>query len=162
MSDESVRLQMNDKGEVISGIKKLRDDKYGTGGMDSDGQPVVNWSLLEYADEHGFDIRHLEANGSYKIEVELPYGTILIRYGNETGRFTAPQFTRYEDLSLPYLKDTVEYNEYKVTAEKIRLICKVIKGRVAPGFGSPGGAIQYLHPMTIRKSLQKGILERIS
>lgn len=162
MSNESVRLQMNDKGEVISGIKKLRDDKYGTGGMGANGEPEVNWSLLEYADEHGFDIRNLEANGNYKIEVELPCGTILIRYGNETGRFTAPQFTRYEDLSLPYQKDTVEYNEYKVTAEKIRLICNVVKGRVAPGFGSPGGAIQYLHPMNIRQSLQKGILKRIS
>ncbi len=151
----------NDKGKIISGVKQLRDARFGTGEVSKWGEEVVNWKLLVNSDDDGFDLDNQEENGYYKMKVELPYGTILIRYGNETGRFTAPQFTPYEELSLPYIKDTVEYNEYKVIADKIRLVCCVEKGKTAAGFDSPGGAIQYLHPITIRQSLREKLLERI-
>ena len=84
--------------------------------------------MSKFADKDGFDIRNIEKNKKYKIEIELPYGTILIRYGNETGRFSAPKGTKYEDLALPYVKNTVEYNEYKVIATGIKVICVVEKG----------------------------------
>ncbi len=152
----------NDEGEIITGKKILRSNDFGTGRVNEWGESEINWKLLTNADADGFDLDNLEENGRYKIEVRLPYGTILIRYGNETGRFTAPQFTQYEKLSLPYVKDTVEYNEYRVIADNIKLICCVVKGRAAAGFDCPGGAVQYLHPMTIRQSLRENILERIS
>lgn len=153
---------VNDKMEKISGIKKLLKPEYGNGVIYPNGEPAVNWKLLShYADKDGFDIRNVEKNGKYKNEIELPYGTIIIRYGNETGRFSAPKGTKYEDLALPYIKDTVEYNEYKVVAEVIKVRCIVNSGKVAPGFGSEGGAVQYLHPITIRQSVESKLLERI-
>ena len=153
----------NDKGQVISGKKELLETRYGTGNVYPNGEPIVNWKMLsEFADDDGFDIRNIEPNGEYKIEIELPYGTTLIRYGNETGRFSAPKGTKYEDLALPYIKDTVEYNEYKVIAKEITVICMVQKGKVAPGFGSDGGAVQYMHPMSIIESIKSNLLERIN
>lgn len=128
----------NDKGEPISGHKQLLREEYGTGSYDANGEPVINWDLLSHADKDGFDLRNIETNNKHTIEVELPFGTIIIRYGNKAGRFSAPKGTRYEELSLPYQKDTVEYNEYKVIADKIKVGCIVEKGIVAPGFGSEG------------------------
>lgn len=103
-------LIKNDAGKIINGKKKLVKEDYGTGDCYSDGEPIVNWKLLSlHADRDGFDIFNIEKNGYYKIEVELPYGTIIIRYGNETGRFSAPKGTKYEELALPYVKETWSY-----------------------------------------------------
>lgn len=154
-------LIKNDAGKIINGKKKLVKEDYGTGDCYSDGEPIVNWKLLSlHADRDGFDIFNIEKNGYYKIEVELPYGTIIIRYGNETGRFSAPKGTKYEELALPYVKETVEYNEYKIIADRAKVMCIVEKGKVAPGFGSNGGAIQYMHPMSMIELMRKNILER--
>lgn len=154
-------LIKNDAGKIINGKKKLVQEDYGTGDCYSDGEPIVNWKLLSlHADRDGFDIFNIEKNGYYKIEVELPYGTIIIRYGNETGRFSAPKGTKYEELALPYVKETVEYNEYKIIADRAKVMCIVEKGKVAPGFGSNGGAIQYMHPMSMIELMRKNILER--
>lgn len=152
----------NYKGETISGIRQLQKPEYGTGKQNRFGQPVVNWKYLsKHADEDGFDIRNIESNGKYMIKFILPYGSIIIRYGSEIGHFSAPKGTAYEELSLPYIPESLEYNEYKVVADNVRIICIVDKGRVAPGFGSQGGAVQYLHPITIRESVKKGMLERM-
>lgn len=155
-------IRKNDSGQILKGNKKLSKKEYGSGSFDSKGEPIVNWNLLsKYADENGFDTRNIEEGGGYTITIELPYGTHIIRYGNPTGRFTAPKATRYEDLALPYVKETVEYNEYRVIAEKIKVVCIVEKGKVAPGFGSKGGATQYMHPMSIMESIRTKLLERI-
>lgn len=152
----------NDDGKIIDGKKKLMKEEYGTGNSYPNGEPIVNWKLLsKFADEDGFDTRNIEKNGSYKMEVELPYGAIIIRYGNETGRFTAPKGAKYEELALPYVKETVEYNEYRIIADRIKVLCIVEMGRVAPGFGSNGGAVQYMHPMSIRELMRNNILERV-
>lgn len=153
----------NDKGQIIDGKKKLLKKEYGTEKFYKNGEPKVNWDLLsKFADNEGFDKRNIEINGKYKIEVELPYGTIIIRYGNASGNFSAPKGTKYEDLALPYIKETVEYNEYRVIADKIKVVCLVEKGIVAPGFGSNGGAIQYLHPISMKESIRTKILERVN
>lgn len=152
----------NYKGETISGIRKLKKPEYGTGKKNRFGQPVINWNYLsEHADDDGFDIRNIENNGKHTIEFILPFGSVIIRYGSEIGRFSAPKGTAYEELSLPYIPESLEYNEYKVIADNVRIICVVDKGIVAPGFGGQGGAVQYLHPITIRESVKKGMLERI-
>lgn len=153
----------NDRGQKINGKKKLLKPEFGTGDLSSNGDPVVNWNLLsEFADKDGFDIRNVEKNGKYKIEVELTYGTIIMRYGNPTGRFSAPKGTNYEDLALPYIRETVEYNEYRVIAEKINVVCIVERGTVAPGFESNGGAVQYMHPISIKESIRVKLLERVN
>ena len=156
-------MKKNYKGDNISGPKVLEKPEYGTGRHNKNGEPEVNWDYLsEYADNDGFDIRNDEGNGEYKIFVALPKGTKIIRYGHEEGSFTAPVGTPYENLALPYVKETVEYNEYKVIADQVTVECKVCKGKVAPGFSSDGGAIQYKHPITIRASIKERILERIN
>lgn len=153
----------NDNGEIISGKKKLLKPEYGTGDFYSNGEPIVNWKLLsKFADRDGFDTRKISGTGKYKFEFELPYGTVIIRYGNETGRFSAPKGTNYENLALPYVRETVEYNEYRVVAKSIRVRCIVERGIVAPGFGSKGGAIQYMHPISIKESIRTKLLERVS
>ena len=155
-------IPRNNKGEVISGIRKLAKDEYGLGYADN-GERMVNWNLLsKYADDNGFDIRNMESNSTYIIDIQLPKETLLIRYGNEMGRFTAPKGTKYANLALPYICDTVEYNEYRVIADGLHVTCIVKKGKVAPGFGSLGGAIQYLHPYTIKKKKKMHILERVN
>ncbi len=152
----------NYKGETISGIRQLKKPEYGAGKTNRYGQPVVNWNYLsKYADDDGFDTRNIESNGKHTVEYILPYGSIIIRYGSEIGHFSAPKGTAYENLALPYIPESVEYNEYKVTAHDVRIQCIVEKGIVAPGFDSNGGAVQYLHPITIRESVRKGMLERI-
>lgn len=152
----------NYKGETISGIRQLKRPEYGTGKTNRFGQPAVNWSCLsKYADDDGFDIRNRELNGKHTVDFTLPYGSVIIRYGSEIGRFSAPKGTAYERLSLPYVPESIEYNEYKVIADNVRIKCLVEKGIVAPGFDSEGGAVQYLHPIMIRESVKKGMLERI-
>lgn len=156
-------MKKNYKGDVINGIKKLIRPEYGTGEYNNYGEPIVDWSKLsEYADDDGFDKRNLESNGNYKITIKLPIGTKLIRFGNETGTFTAPIGTPYETLALPYIQETVEYHEYKVISDNLTVECEVCKGVVAPGFGSQGGGIQYKHSITISASLKQNILERIN
>lgn len=151
----------NFRGEVITGPRRLKRLEFGTGKNDSLGNPEVDWSLLsKEADEHGFDKTNLESNGKYFIEIVLPAGTIIIRYGTESGYFTAPEGTDYDKLALPYVKETVPYYEY-VVSKKISVTCVVDKGKVAPGFDSEGGAIQYYHHQSILRSVRAGILERL-
>ena len=102
-----------------------------------------------------------DADGRYKFKTTLPFGTRLLRYGNEIGHFTAPKGTLYEQLSLPYKRETVEYHEYEVIADGLVVTCIVEKGIAAPGFGLPGGAIQYLHEESIQRSVRKNILKRV-
>ena len=46
-------------------------------------------------------------------------------------------------------------------ANNIEVVCMVDMGIVAPGFDSPGGAVQYFHPITIRESIKRGFLKRL-
>lgn len=152
----------NFKGEIITGPRRLKKPEYGTGKIDTLGDPEVDWSFLsKEADVHGFDITNLESNGKYVIEIELPPGTIIIRYGRESGKYTAPEGTDYEKLAMPYVKETVPYYKYKVISKNVLVTCVVEKGKVAPGFDSDGGAIQYYHRLTIFQSVREGILERL-
>lgn len=151
----------NYKGEIISGIKTLSQSKFGSGLTYPNGDPMVNWGLLsEFADDDGFDTRNIEKNKHYKIRMRLKKGIIIIRYGSETGRFTAPKGTKFDELSLPYSIDSLEYNEYKVVSS-IKVACIVEKGIVAPGFERVGGGIQFLHNKTIIELLKNGSIERM-
>lgn len=153
----------NRRGESIDGIRRLKRDEYGTGKIDENGQPEVAWEkfLSKNADERGFDKTNKESNGDYKMQTVLPYGTIIIRFGNDMGHYTAPQGTDYEKLAMPYTEESMEYNEYKVIADNIHVSCVVEKGKTAPGFDSDGGATQYYHSMTILQSIRNGLLERL-
>lgn len=130
--------------------------------VDAAGKLVVNWDGPD-ADDDGFDINHREPNGLPRMLVELPVGTELLRYGNPDGSYTAPMGTDYEQLSLPYEKDSMEYNEYRVIADGVRVeVCRAERGRVAPLFDQPGGGVQYYHgDESVQDLLNEKKLERI-
>lgn len=154
----------NFKGELIEYVKReLSDPSFGTGKFDKNGQPEVNWEyyIVEDADENGFTKNNIESNGKYLIEMELPKGTRILRYGNESGHCSAPAGTPYEQLSLPYKKDTLEYNEYEVLADGTKVVCIVHKGKVAASRDSAGQAIQYYHEVPIINLVGKKVLKRI-
>lgn len=154
----------NYKGEEIGDKKRvLSDSAYGTGKFDKNGDPEVDWGKYIVVDnDQGFDKRHKEANGEYLIEIELKKGVEILRYGTEGGNFTAPKGTPYEKLALPYLKESLEYNEYRVIADGLKVKCQVKQGVVAPSVDSPGGAVQYWHYEPIFLLVQKKALERIN
>lgn len=151
---------VNDKGEILLDPKPVIANSAFL--KMKDGEMVINWDSC-YGDCRGFDKRNVEPNGHYYMEVTLPRGTLLIRYGTEFGRNTAPKGTPYEQLGLPYLKDTVEYHEYEVIADSIKVYCEVLRGRVAPIFDSPGGGIQYFHGEnnTMKRLISEMILKRV-
>ena len=157
-------IRRNDAGEILGESPvELKNPEYGTGeyrGL----FPVVKWKEFRQpcADPDGFDLNHVEENGEYWMEVDLPRGTELIRYGSARGSFTAPKGTLYEELGLPYVKQTVEFHEYTVVADSVTVLCKVKRGRVAPMFDSEGGGIQYLHPSSIQELIgRKHVLSEV-
>ena len=149
-------IRKNDEGKILGNAKVLlQKQEYGTGEYHG-FTPIVKWEEYRQncSDKDGFDTNNVETNGEYLIEVCLPKGTHLIRFGSETGRFTAPEGTPYDQLGLPYVRESVEFHEYTVIADSVKVLCKVKQGKVAPIFDSPGGGIQYLHFSTIRESMR--------
>lgn len=160
-------LRVNYKGEPLGNTEPVvaNEDFYlkanGKIVINENGKPVINWTS-EFGDKNGFDKRHREKDGNYYMEVSLPHGTLLIRYGGETGSYTAPKGTPYELLGLPYVMETSEYHEYRVIADSITVYCNVQRGKVAPIFDSPGGAVQYYHMNdTMRTLLYDKAIERV-
>ena len=124
--------------------------------INSQGTP--KWDqFIQNGDRAGFDIHNIESNGSYIQKVILPKGKKVIRFGFSGGVFTTDEGTEYSSLSLPYTESSMPYHEYIVVG-KCEVECLVDRGRVAPGFGSLGGAVQYRHYNTMKESLSLGIL----
>lgn len=139
----------NDKGELISGITIARKNEY-VMSIDRMGKPIIDWDTYAiHSDPDGFDITKKDSKGKYRIRYVLPHGTHIIRYGHEGGSFTAPEGTRYDEISLPYIQDTCPFNEYVVVADGLEVTCEVDKGIVAPNFETVGGGIQYKHDRSI-------------
>ena len=151
----------NDAGEIITCDPQLRKPEYGTGVFHG-GVEQVNWGYHAIdADNNGFDTKNIEENGYYKIKVSLPQNTIIIRYGPETGSYTAPDGTAYNELSLPYVRETIQFHKYIVLANNIDVTCIVERGRAASVFDEPGGGVQYHHERTVRELVSSKILGRL-
>lgn len=160
----NILIRKNSSGVILSGGPILKNPSFGTGAFYSNGDPIVDWPRFQTddSDDFGFDLNHVESNGSYYADILLPHGTMLVRYGNEYGRFTAPLGTKYSEIALPYIEESVEYHEYRVLADSITVKCEVRKGMVAPKFDSLGGGVQYYHLNgTIRELVRNNVLERI-
>lgn len=156
-------IPTNYYGQVIVTPYQLASPDFGTGDMDKYGIPIIDWPRFtaEHADNCGFDKRNIEANGQYTISYVLPKDTVIIRFGSEHGQYTAPQNTRFEEVSLPYTIESVEYHEYRVIADGLHVQCIVDKGKAAPMFHQPGGGVQYRHQHSIRSLIRDAQLERI-
>lgn len=167
---------VNYLGNPVSHIPEFRKPEYWKGTYDDAGRPEPDWSLCINADKQGFDLGDGKSGTPHRVKVELPKHTRLIRYGLDSGFFTAPKGTKYEELSLPYTKESVPYHEYEVVADSITVHtvygdngrrkkilekCMVEKGKVAPGFDYPGGGIQYFHEYTMRESIRLHLLREI-
>ena len=151
----SRKIKYNYLGEDLTNVTiKLLDPSYGT--VDKDNIPHVDWGIPDdKCDKDGFDKTFRPIRGSKEYIIKdyiIPKGTIICRYGSEFGSFTTNIGTPYEELGLPYVKETVEYHEYQVSKD-IHVECHVSYGKVAPKFLSDGGGIQYLHRQKIKDEL---------
>jgi len=68
----------------------------------------------------------------------LPVGTMIDRFGAETGRFFSPQGDSYAARALPYVCTSLAYRVYRVNKP-----LHVTAGKAAAWFDEPGGAMQY-------------------
>ena len=144
----------------VGATPELIDSSYGE---IIDGEIVPYWPKEDdIVDADGFDKTNVECNGEYKNEVVLPKGTLLCRYGLETGVTTTALGSPYDMLGLPYKVETIEYHEYVVIADGIRVKCIVEKGKVAKAFNSEGGAIQFVHRQSIMDEVKTGRLKEVT
>lgn len=140
-------------GDVITGYPVLRDSSCGRVDINT-GEPFPYWKEEDSdVDGDGFDKSY--NNGNYRVRIKLDKGTLLCRYGKEYGYFTTLKGTPFEKLSLPYTKESLEYNEYEVIADGVYVECYVEKGIAAPMFSCCGGAVQYKHYCTILEEVNK-------
>ena len=107
------------------------------------------------SDENGFDIRH-EIIYDYVLES----GITICRYGAASGRFTCPKGTSYEEISLPYITESMPYHEY-IVLDDISVRCIVSKGLAAPNFFCKGGGVQYYHPVSILEEVERGAIKEV-
>lgn len=148
-------------GEDISDMKiAVKNPSFGI--VDEYGIPHINWgNENDNCDKDGFDkkARPSDETDMYIIEnYIIPKGTIICRYGNSRGRFTTVKGEDYELLALPYIKETIEYHEYKVS-EDLTVDCYVTKGYTAAKFDSKGGGIQFKHKQNIMLECEDGFLK---
>ena len=140
---------------VVHGLRKESYGKHDAEGnllCDRFGNPLPAW-LKENSEVDGWGFAKNGKLTGYYQTIILPKGTMIARYGNEAGKLTAPRGTPYEMLSLPYIKETMEYHEYKVIADGVQVKCIVNKGEIYPAFEQPGGGIQFLHLHSIAEEL---------
>ncbi|WP_207727378.1 TNT domain-containing protein [Clostridium vitabionis] len=94
----------------------------------------------------------------------MPKGTLLWRFGNPEGKFTTKNETEYNELSLPWKIETVEFHVYIVisghlTVQEIPL--SVQEGRSAAMFGRKGGGVQYMHFRNMNMEMREGFLQEV-
>lgn len=154
-------MKVNYLGNSLKNTKiRLLSSEYGY--VDENNIPHIRWgSETKLCDSNGFDKRWMPYNNSKVYVIDdyiLPAGTIICRYGFPGGRFTSIKGALYETLGLPYVKETIEYHEYRVV-NNLNVDCYVVKGIVAPKFMSNGGAIQFMHKQSITLECEDGYLK---
>ena len=87
----------------------------------------------------------------------LQPGTRIDRYGNNLGKFAAPEGTPFGQRSLPPGAENSAYNTYEVVKP-----FDVHSGTTAPWFDQPGGGIQYQLPMSIKDLRNLGYVRIIN
>ncbi|WP_422935441.1 glycohydrolase toxin TNT-related protein [Sinomonas sp. P47F7] len=136
----------------------------------------------------------LDVDGNpIKSQATPPAGSVIDRYGPPSGRFTSPLVDGrpfgYDQRSLPYVEDPLQYHRYEVigdlndiksyydacpnaalkqaidsTMSRYRLTweeMKVQEGEIAPGFESNGGGIQDQMPLSVEILQSLGLLREV-
>ena len=148
-------------GNNLDGVRiQLLNPSYGF--VDDNNIPHINWgSETEKCDSNGFDKQYRPIEGSDQYVITnyiIPKGTMICRYGFPGGFFTTLKGADYDQLGLPYVKETIEYHEYGVS-EDLNVDCYVTKGMVAPIFLSNGGAVQFMHKQSIMLECEDGYIQ---
>lgn len=103
----------------------------------------------EWPPNRGFD-------GPPRNETLQP-GTRIDRYGSESGRYTSPEGTPFDQRALPpNYQNTQPYSSYEVVRP-----LPAEAGPAAPWFGQPGGGTQYLLPDSVGNLIDQGYLRRV-
>jgi hypothetical protein len=131
---------------VTANAGRSADDVSGTGTAESaeskwfksDGTP-------KWPDNDGFV-------GTPK-KITLQSGTKIDRYGDEFGKFAAPEGTPYGQRALPPNSENSPYNSYEVIKP-----FDVASGITSPWFDQPGGGTQYQLPMAINDLIKQGYI----
>ncbi|MER2474958.1 TNT domain-containing protein [Photorhabdus laumondii] len=122
-------------------------------------EEAAGWSQYgKYRNEKG-DWNWPQNNGAIPGSVSqttLPKGTILDRFGSETGTFVSPSGVPYPERSLA--PGTAAYPPVKY--EVLKPIPGVEKGTIAPAFGEPGGGIQYKLPYNIEYLIKNEYIKK--
>jgi hypothetical protein len=120
----------------------VRDSRY------LDDNHFVKWE--EYAPNGGFE--------GETTMTTLKEGDVVQRYGDTNGTYVAPEGTKYEELSMPYEKESIgEPKTYVVKKD----IDDVESGKIAPAFDQDGGGTQYILPDTIDQLEKEKYLEEV-
>ncbi len=93
--------------------------------------------------------------GWSKAEVLKP-GTVIDRYGLETGRFLSPAGTALEARALPVGAELKGLRTYEVLKP-----LPVRAGVAAPAFGQPGLGIQYMTGMPVADLIKQGFVKAV-
>ena len=107
----------------------------------SDGSPI-------WPDNRGFD-------GAPHVKTLQP-GTLIDRYGYDSGTFVSPKGTPYIERALPMGTDKKSYTVFEVVKP-----VEVDAGKIAPWFGEKGGGIQYEFQQKISELIEQGILRKV-
>ena len=120
---------------------KLRTD-LPPGSLDNCGQP--NWPP-----NNGFE--------PPKLNVIVPAGELLDRFGDTRGVYLSPQGAPYDRRALPY-----DCHGYNYTVFKVLKPLPALLGTAAPAFGAPGGAIQLQTAEKVQQLLDEGVLIKLA
>jgi hypothetical protein len=93
--------------------------------------------------------------GGWSQPETLQPGTIIDRYGAETGRFFSPAGTSFEARALP--AGSGPLNAYEVLSP-----LEVQGGIVAPAFGQPGLGIQYMSSQPAADLIEAGVIKPVA
>jgi len=72
------------------------------------------------------------------VAATLPAGTLIDRFGSETGRYFSPRGESFASRALPYVCSRMTYTVYRVQKPLKVMACKA-----AAWFDEPGGAEQF-------------------
>lgn len=86
----------------------------------------------------------------------LQRGTVLDRFGSESGTFASPAGTAIEARSLP------PGTPRRLSTYEVQTPFSVKAGRVAPYFGQQGGGTQFEFPASVTELIEAGILKRVN
>jgi hypothetical protein len=92
--------------------------------------------------------------GGWSTPETLQPGTVIDRYGAETGRFFSPEGTSLEARSLP--PGSGPYSAYEVLKP-----LDVQGGIAAPAFGQSGLGVQYMSSQTVADLIEGGFIKPV-